>query len=210
MLIVSTSGQVTGVANAGSELYVSVSSTNRIRVYDSETLAELRSWSSDRPKQIAVDTQSNLWILQATDASNPPKILHYSKTGTLLSKQITDLVHPTALPIENKDRLLVADNCPRQQVLIYDISGTPKLIGTFGDEGGIYSGTLGEVGELKLNGLTGVGTDAAGNIYVSNNGFGCSGTDLRKFSRFRKLQWQLSLFCHFGERIRLCGKEICH
>ncbi len=108
-----------------------------------------------------------------------------------MSKQITDLVHPTALPIENKDRLLVADNDPRQQVVIYDISGTPKLIGTFGDEGGIYSGTLGEVGELKLNGVTGVGTDAAGNIYVSNNGFGSSGTDLRKFSRFRKLQWQL-------------------
>src|SRR4028119_1340237 len=143
------------------------------------------------PKQIAVDTQSNLWILQGKEARNPPKILHYSKTGTLLSKRITDIVHPTALPIENKDRQLVADNDPRQQVLIYDISGTPKLIGTFGDKGGIYSGTLGEVGELKLKGVTGVGTDAAGNIYVSNNGFGSSGTDLRKFSRFRKLQWQL-------------------
>ena len=108
-----------------------------------------------------------------------------------MSKQITELVDPTALAIENKDRLLVADNGSRQQVLIYDISGTPKLIGTFSDEGGIYSGTLGEVGELKLNGVTGVGTDAAGNIYVSNNGFASSGTDLRKFSRFRKLQWQL-------------------
>ena len=89
-----------------------------------------------------------------------------------MSKQITGLVDPTALAIENKDRLLVADNDPGQQVLIYDISGTPKLIGTFGDEGAIYSGTLGEVGELKLNGVTGVGTDAAGNIYVSNDGFG--------------------------------------
>jgi hypothetical protein len=57
MLIVSTSGQVTGLANAGSELYVSDSAANRIRVYDAETMAELRSWSVDRPKQIAVDTQ---------------------------------------------------------------------------------------------------------------------------------------------------------
>jgi hypothetical protein len=39
MLIVSTSGQVTGLANAGSELYVSDSATNRIRVYDAETMA---------------------------------------------------------------------------------------------------------------------------------------------------------------------------
>ncbi len=93
----------------------------------SVTLNPLRSWSSDRPKQIAVDNQSNLWILQGKDASKPPKILPYSKTGTLLSKQITEVVDPTALAIDNQDRLLVADNSPRQQVLIYDISGTPKL-----------------------------------------------------------------------------------
>ncbi|MGB7712696.1 MAG: hypothetical protein WBL95_24700 [Microcoleus sp.] len=191
MLIVSTSSQVTGLAKVGSELYVSDPGTKRIRVYDSETLAELRSWSVDRPKQIAVDTQRNLWILQAKDSTNPPKILHYSKTGTLLSQKITDVINPTALAIDNQGRLLVTENGPRQQVLIYDISGTPKLIGTFGTQGGIYSGNRGEVGELKLNGLTGVGTDKAGNIYVSNDGFGGSGTDLRKFSPLGKMQWQL-------------------
>lgn len=191
MLIVNTSSQVTGLANAGNELYVSDPGTKRIRVYDSETMTELRSWSVDRPKQIAVDPQRNLWILQAKDATNPPKILHYSKTGTLLSQKITDVVDPTALAIDNQGRLLVTENGPRQQVLIYDISGTPKLIGTFGTQGGIYSGTKGEVGELKLNGLTGVGTDQAGNIYVSNDGFGGSGTDLRKFSPVGKMQWQL-------------------
>lgn len=191
MLIVSTSSQVTGLANAGNELYVSDSAANRIRVYDSETMTESRSWSVDRPKQIAVDPQSNLWILQAKDATNPPKILHYSKTGTLLSQKITDVVNPTALAIDPQGRLLVTENGPRQQVLIYDISGTPKLTGTLGTQGGIYSGTKGEVGELKLNGLTGVGTDRAGNIYVSNDGFGGSGTDLRKFSPLGKMQWQL-------------------
>ena len=105
MLIVNTSGQVTGLANTGSELYVSDSAANRIRVYHSETLAELRSWSSDRPKQIAVDNQRNL--------------------GT------------------------------------------------------------------KLNGLIGVGTDKAVNIYVSNDGFASSGTDLRNFSHLGKMQWQV-------------------
>jgi hypothetical protein len=191
MLIVSKSSPVTGLANAGSELYVSDSGTNRIRVYDAETLVELRSWSSARPRQMAVDSQGDMWIIQAKDASNSPKILNYSKTGTLLSKKITDVVDPTALAIDNQGRLLVAENGPRQQVLIYDISGTPKLIGTVGTQEGIYSGTRGEVGELKLNGLTGVGTDRAGNIYVSNDGFGGSGTDLRKFSPLGKMQWQL-------------------
>ena len=191
MLIVSTSSPVTGLANASNELYVSDSAANRIRVYDAETMAELRSWSVERPQQMAVDSQGDLWIIQGKDATNSPKILNYSKTGTLLSKKITDVVDPTSLAIDNQGRLLVAENGPRQQVLIYNISRIPTLIGTFGDEGGIYSGTPGEVGQLKLNGLTGVGTDATGNIYVSNDGFGSSGTDLRKFSRFGELQWQL-------------------
>ena len=191
MLIVSTSSPVTGLANAGSELYVSDHATNRIRVYDSETLAELRSWPVDRPGHLAVDSQDNIWIIQAKNANNPPQILNYSKTGTLLSKQITDVADPTALAIDNQDRLLVADNGPRQQVLIYDISGTPKLIRNFGTQGGIYSGNRGEVGELKLKGITGVGTDVAGDIYVSNDGFGDSGSDLRKFSPAGKMQWQL-------------------
>jgi hypothetical protein len=65
------------------------------------------------------------------------------------------------------------------------------LVGTFGSERGIYSGTPGEVGDLKLGGLTGVGTDASGNIYVSLDGFNRSGTDLRKFNASGSMQWRL-------------------
>jgi hypothetical protein len=191
MLIVSTSSPVTGLANASNELYVSDSAANRVRVYDAETMAELRSWSVDRPRQMAVDTQGNLWIIQAKDASNPPQILNYSKTGTLLSKEITDVVDPTALTIDNQGRLLVAENGSRQQVLIYNITSTPTLVGALGSERGIYSGTPGEVGDLKLYGLTGVGTDASGNIYVSLDGFNGSGADLRKFDASRAMQWRL-------------------
>jgi hypothetical protein len=49
---------------------------------------------------------------------------------------------------------------------------------------------------LKFYGITGVGTDAAGNIYINSNGFNNSGTDLRKLSPNGKLQWQL-LGLHF-------------
>ncbi len=191
MLIVSTSGDVTGLAAAGSELYVSDRAANRIRVYDTETMNEVRSWSFARPRQIAVDPQGDLWIIQAKGASNAPKILHYSKTGTLLSGQITDVVAPTALAVDNQGRLLVAENGPRQQVLIYNITGAPALVGSFGNRGGIYSGKRGEVGNLKLYGITGVGTDSSGNIYVNSNGFQGSGTDLRKFSPSGVLQWRL-------------------
>jgi hypothetical protein len=201
MLIVSTSSAVTGLATVGSELYVSDYAANRIRVYDTETMNELRNWAFTRPGQIALDSvalatsgasgQGNLWIIQAKDANNTPKILHYSKTGKQLSEQITGVGEPTAIAVDNQGRLLVTDNGLRQQVLIYNITGKPTLVGTLGIEGGIYSGRRGEVGDLKLYGLTGVGTDAAGNIYVSNDGFNGSGADLRKFDANGALRWRL-------------------
>ncbi len=191
ILIVSTSSPILGLANRGNELYVSDPAANRIRVYDTETMAELRNWTFARPRQVTSDSQGNLWIIQAGDTSNAPKILHSSKTGTLLSQQVTGVVDPTALTIDKKGRLLVAENGPRQQVLIYNVTRKPVLIGTLGSEGGIYSGKRGEVRDQKLYGLTGVGTDSIGNIYVSNDGFNRSGVDLRRFSPSGKLQWQL-------------------
>ncbi len=191
MLIVSTSSPIAGLAIAGNELYVSDRAANRIRVYNSETLRELRNWKCTRPGAIAADSQGNLWIIQAKDSSHAAKISYYSKTGTFLSKEIAGIDAPTAIALDNQNRLLVTENGPRQQVLIYNISGEPALAGTLGTEGGIYSGTPGEIGDLKFYGLSGVGTDAAGNIYVSNDGFNRSGADLRKFSPSGVLQWRL-------------------
>jgi hypothetical protein len=186
---------ILGLASVGSELYVSDKATNRIRVYSTGTMTELRSWSFERPGQITVDRQGNLWVVQTKDSRNPPKILHYSKTGTPLPEKITDVVDPTALAVDKQDRLLVAENGPRQQVLIYRVAGTPKLVGTFGKEGGIYSGKRGEIGDLKFYGITGIGVDAGGNLYVNSNGFddgvNGSGTDLRKFSPSGGLAWKL-------------------
>ncbi|NEU75266.1 hypothetical protein PI95_022565 [Hassallia byssoidea VB512170] len=196
MLIVSTKGEITGLATSGNELYVSDSADNKIRVYNSETLDEIRSFSFSNPGQISVDRQGNLWIIQSKKGSNPAKILHYSQQGKQLPEQIADVVKPQAIAIDNQNRLLVAENDSRQQVLIYNIKKKPVLTGTFGSKGGIYQGTAGEISDLKFYGITGVGTDAAGNIYINSNGFNYSGTDLRKFSPTGKLQWQL-LGLHF-------------
>ena len=89
---------------------------------------------------------------------------------------------PGAIALDNQGRLLVAENGTLQQVLIYKIQDQPVQVGTFGHTGGIYGGVPGEVQDLKFYGLTGVGADAQGNLYINNNGFNNSGTDLRKFS----------------------------
>jgi hypothetical protein len=191
MLIVSMKNPVTGLALSGNKLYVGTEAENIVRVYDAEEMKELSSFSVPRPGKMIVDRQGNFWIIQSKKDNNPAKIVRYSPTGKQLPQEITDVVQPTAIALDNQDRLLVAENGQRQQVLIYEIKNKPKQIGTFGVKGGIFAGTPGEVGDLKLYGLTGVGTDAKGNIYVSNNGFNDSGSDLRMFSPSGKLEWNL-------------------
>jgi hypothetical protein len=190
MLIVSTKSAVTGLATAGGELYVSDPSSNRIRVYNTD-MQELRSFAVANPGKITVDRQGNLWIIQQKSNSQKAKILHYSKEGKQLPFTVADVVEPTAIAIDNQNRLLVAENNKRQQILIYNITNKPVQVATFGTEGGIYSGVPGEVGNFKFYGITGVGTDAKGNIYISNNGFNDSGVDLRSYSQKSQLQWRL-------------------
>ena len=190
MLITSTKSQVTGLATVENELYVSDFATNRIRVYDTDTMKELRSFTVVNPGAITIDPQKNLWIIQGKNGSKSAQILHYSQSGKELPQKIADIVEPTAIAIDHKGKLLVAENGPRQQMLIYDIKDKPVQVGSFGCKGGIYAGVPGEVGDLKLYGLTGVGTDASGNIYINSNGFNKSGTDLRKFSPSGKLMWR--------------------
>ena len=190
MLITSTKHEVTGLATMGSELYVSDFAANRIRVYDTDTMKEIRSFTVANPGAITIDPQKKLWIIQSKNAKKPAKILHYSQTGKQLPQQIADIVEPTAIAIDYQGKLLVAENGPRQQMLIYDIKDQPTQVSSFGAKGGIYAEVAGEVRDLKLYGLTGVGKDASGNIYINSNGFNKSGTDLRKFSPSGKLIWR--------------------
>jgi hypothetical protein len=191
MLIVSNQSGVTGLATRGNELYVSDFAANRLRVYDTETMKELRSFNVASPGGIAVDKQGNLWIINSKNGSNPAKIGYYSPQGQLLRREITNIVEPTAIAVDRQNRLLVAENGPRQQVLIYENKDQPVLVSSFGTQGGVYAGVPGEIQDLKFYGLTGVGSDDAGNIYVNSDGFNESGTDLRKFSPSGKLLWQL-------------------
>lgn len=103
-----------------------------------------------------------------------------------------ELFEPMALAMANNGELMIADSqtSPRQQILFFDVSNlkNPKLTRTFGDYGGIGSGTPGVVTPTKLWGIRGIGMDAEGNIYVAMSEMGSC---LRKFSASGKLLWEL-------------------
>jgi hypothetical protein len=185
MLLVNTNGaMVDGLAADDGHLFMSDPSTNQIKVYDANTMTFITSWSLPRagatPGAMTTDASGNLWVIEKGDASNPAQILRYSASGQLqLTITISAEMNPVALSMDPSGRLLVADDGPDQNIKIYDpgnLNGSPTAFaGTFGIQGGAYAGTgaaIGTAGPLRFDMPTGIGADAAGNLYVSFNGQG--------------------------------------
>lgn len=171
-----TKSGVGGLAANDTTLYVSNTSMNRIEVYDASSMQRKTQWDVNDPGKIALAADGSVWVL--TDSSGEhPKIAHYSGDGRALGDTLPLPADTVAVDVavDPKQRILVADNGPRQQILIFSRSGAGNgyaQSGTLGQRGGIFSGVPGRPGPGRFNGLTGVATDARGNVYVSTNGIG--------------------------------------
>ncbi len=151
-----------------------------------------------------------------------PSIHCYQADGTeLTARKISwtdpDTCIPTALAYQDvtpagpsaSDVLWVCDNGPHQYVRKYtNLNGTPTATTPFGQDGGLWAGSHpGQItdsaagGDRRFYGLTGVGTDSTGNIYVACNGGDGSTVDLRKFNSGGTLQWRVNglLFLNNGD-----------
>lgn len=194
---------IAGLAVKDGELFVSIQLTDTIAVYNAAeaSAAPLRTWAVHRPRAITFDKSGNLWVIQeGIPGQTAAKILSYTTTGQLLPQYIalSPEADPIALAVSSSGQLLIADNGRDQNIKIYKIDGaTPQMLSTLGEKGGILAGVRGLIGPLRFNGLTGVGTDAAGNIYVSENGRGPENADLwhntslRAFSSAGTMLWRL-------------------
>jgi hypothetical protein len=195
---------VRGLAADDRHLYVAIG--DAIRVFDAETMQPLqRSWPVRGARQLALDASGGLWVLHDAD---PPQrnrenikgpasgISRFTTDGKPGGSQIllAPPVQPTGFCLDRRTgRLLVTDNGPAQQVLIFgNLDRRPRLVGTLGEKNGVYGGnTPGAVGPLRLPGPMGVGLDARGNIYVGCNQ-PAGGAVLRSFSPDgKRLRWEL-------------------
>ena len=179
-----------GIVLAGEKLYVSDPAGNQVKIFKTATMSAAGSFAVQGPGAMAASADGSLWIIQNEGLRRGKRIVHFSADGKAMPGEISDAGTPVSLAFDKQGRLLVADNGPRQQVLIYDVTGEPKQVGTFGEEGGVYK-AKGEMAPLRFYGLTGVATDAKGNIYVACDGPSWSGSDLRVFSPDGKMLWQL-------------------
>lgn len=185
-----TEGAALNMSCANGLLYI-LRDTGEILVRKAADLAVVRQFTIPGATDLTVARDGSLWLL--ADA----QIKHVAPTGESLPETISVSGKPTALALDHRGRLIVCDNGPRRQVLFYDISGTPRLVQTFGVRGGIAAGRPGEVLPQKLHSLAGAGTDARGNLYValSENTVDC--TVIRQFrpdgrGGWNRLGWELN------------------
>ncbi|RKP45314.1 hypothetical protein D7S86_26065 [Pararobbsia silviterrae] len=194
---------VRGLAASDETLYVADMYTNQIRTFDAETMQAGPSWDANRPGALALAPDGTLWAIvdvphvsapttagapgsgssvqTRTDAqtgaraAQRPRLEHFSVTGTVLRDAVPlpDDAVPVSIAFDAKGRLLVADDGPRQQVLIYAKgAGGWQADGELGEARGILGGTQGLPGPQRFNGLTSVAADVRGNVYVAMNGRG--------------------------------------
>ena len=170
-----TKADIQGLAANDTTLYVSNTTQNRVEVYDAESMQRKAEWTVHEPGHIALAADGTLWVISGALTDATPHVAHYSASGQLLADTLplpADSV-PVDVALDAHGRVLVADNGPRQQVLFFSKEGGRYVAsGTLGERGGIFAGVAGQPGPQRFNGLTGVGVDASGNVYVSTNGMG--------------------------------------
>ncbi|RKE36944.1 SMP-30/gluconolaconase/LRE-like protein [Paraburkholderia sp. BL23I1N1] len=189
---------VTGLATSGSLLYASDFPGNRVRVFTTSGVW-LRDIGVATPGALAVDADANIWVAQQSTGA----VIQFSPTG---ERRNTILLaakgQPSSLYFDSSSgQLWIGDEGPDMNIKIYDVSGAPYGVGTFGVQGGFLNtvtGIKGRVGDRRFTRVTGIGRDSARNLYVLNNPWGGSwdlgrngGTDIHAYDGTGVLRWQL-------------------
>lgn len=189
---------ITGLATAGTLLYVSDFYGNRVRVYTTDGVWQ-RDIAVQSPGALATDAAGNLWVARKSAGV----VAQYSPTGTPMNTiQMAAGARPASLFFDAPaGQLLVGDEGPDMNIKVYALIGTPVQVGTFGVQGGYLNtttGIKGQVGDKRFTRVAAIGKDAAGNLYVLNNAWGGGwdlgrngSTDLHSYSPTGTLQWKL-------------------
>jgi len=195
---VSRADAITGLATAGTLLYASDFFANRVRVFTTDGVWQ-RDIGVSGPGALALDAAGNLWVARESAG----EVDEFSAAGAPLNTiSMGATSRPSALYFDAPSgQLMVGDEGPDMNIKLYNVAGAPALAGTFGVQGGYLdatTGVKGQVGDKRFTRITGIGRDAAGNLYVLNNPWGGAwdpgrngGTDLHAYDGAGNLLWKL-------------------
>lgn len=191
---------IRGLAVIDDELFASIERQNVIVVYDLNSMKERRRIDFQVPGKLVSTAGGRLWVIRHMErrGGQDPVIIELNRAGEPTGRTISTVVNPRAIAVAPDGRLLVGENGPRNQVLIFDISGDaePSEADTFGES--LLADPPGKVTPQRFDGITGVGADAQGNFYIASDGnlrgdagSDGSGTVLRSLTPDGKLNWEL-------------------
>jgi regulation of enolase protein 1 (concanavalin A-like superfamily) len=199
-------GNVWGLAcnPATSTLYASDTLNGKIDVINTSTMAISSSWTLPTgyaPYGLCWDAKDSLlWVIVQNTSTSARQIWAYNTSGVQQTAlTITSAVNPVAMTMGSSGNptyghLYVADDGSDQNIKVYQsLTTTPTLWITYGTTGGTFSGTgatIGTVGNFRFNGLTSVGIDSSGNLYVAYDG---KGPDLNEDNTYRDQKYGATL-----------------
>ena len=170
---------IRGLAADETRLFVANPLDNRVQVFDAQTMQPAGAFAAHEPGRLALAPDGSLWLIEHSRTDGARRVVHRTRAGVRLGElSLPDGAVPVDLTVDTQGRLLIADNGVRQQIMIFTANRGAtagaglQLSASFGQQGGIYAGRAGAPGPRRFNGLTGVGVDRAGNLYVSMNGAG--------------------------------------
>ena len=124
-------GAIRGLCADSRRLYVSSPYDNQIKVYDPETMDIIGSWNLDHPDKICLEDKDHLWALQRPEAYGGQwAAQRFLTTGKATGQRILFPagVVPSAMCVDDKGRLVVADRGAGNQVLRYgNLATSPAL-----------------------------------------------------------------------------------
>lgn len=186
---------ITGLWADNERLYVSNPLSNRIEIYDAETMRKLDAWQvpekfQGKIRQIAVHPDGNLWMLvqRPREALLGDRFLVFDRNGKLFTQKVGSKTqhcpinipenheenfphnyHPSAFCFDQEGRLLVADTGIWQTVFIFEQDGS-DYVPTQNFLGWPMVGMrTGVFGDQMFRNITAIGCDAAGNVYVASD-----------------------------------------
>ena len=121
-------GGIAGLCADEHQLYVSCPGANEIGIYGTESMESRAHWPAEHPGPVVLDPRETLWLLHPRNSLVAAWISRQNAEGKARRIEFAADAQPTALCPAPKDRLLVADNGPSQQVLIFEnVAESPRL-----------------------------------------------------------------------------------